>query len=133
MNTPSSTVTIWESGRLVAPLARRGAFEFSHEHWIAAALLVLCALVMTLFVGVLEREVDRGEMQRAQRHSRAVAEAECEAAQAADSRSTCLAIFNGDVVASARPVAVAAPSDEARDMPDRLPTAALPLIAGVQQ
>ncbi|MDP9125020.1 MAG: hypothetical protein M3N82_10555 [Pseudomonadota bacterium] len=104
MNTNSGTVTVWQSGRLAPRAAsRRYDFEFRGEQWLGAALLTLSAVVLAIFVGVLEKEVDRGELQHATQRSRAVAEARCEADQRADQRGRCIALFNGDVVAARAP------------------------------
>ena len=101
MNTNSGTVTLWQSGRL-APQAvsRRFQFQFGRDQWLGAALLTLSAGVLAVFVGVLEKDVERGELQHATQRSRAVAEAQCEADQRADQRGRCIALFNGDVVAA---------------------------------
>jgi hypothetical protein len=66
--------------------------------------------VLAMFVMVLERDVDRSELQHATQRSRAVAEAQCEAGQPADQRGRCIALFNGDVVAAQAP-AEAAPAN----------------------
>ena len=111
MNTNSGTVTVWQSGRL-APQAASRSFDlrFGREQWLMAALLVLSAVVLAVYIGVLEHDVDRGELQHAAQRSRAVAEAQCEADQPADQRGRCIALFNGDVVAIRAP-AEAAPQD----------------------
>jgi hypothetical protein len=104
MNTNSGTVTVWQSGRLAPRAAsRRYAFEFRREQWLGAALLTLSAVVLTVFVGVLEKDVDRGELQHAAQRSRAVAESRCEADRLADQRGRCIALFNGDVAAAQAP------------------------------
>ena len=105
MNTNSGTVTVWQSGRL-APQAesRRFHFQFGRDQWLGAALLALSAGVLAIFIGVLEKDVERGELQHATQRSRAVAEAQCEADQRADQRGRCIALFNGDVVAAQAPV-----------------------------
>jgi hypothetical protein len=134
MTTPTSTVTIWESGRLVAaPSARHAPAGFARERWIATALLVLCAVVMTLYVCVLKRDVSRSETQRGALRARAVAEAECESSKPADARGACLAIFNGgDAVASARdkPAADGTPPNDIHGNGGRLATASLGAAAG---
>ena len=99
MSTHQGTVTVWQSGRL-APRAAERHFEFTREHWIGAGLLALSAFVLAMFVLVLERDVDRSELQHATQRSRAVAEAQCESDQPADQRGRCIALFNGDVVAA---------------------------------
>ena len=105
MNTNTGTVTVWQSGRLAPHIAsRQSRFEFGREQWLTAALLALSAGVLAIFVGVLERDVDRGELQHATQRSRAVAEAQCEADQPADQRGRCVALFNGDAVAAQAPV-----------------------------
>ena len=96
MNTPSSTVTIWESGRLVAaPTAPRVEFAFTRERWIGAVLLVLCAVVMTVYVVVLERDVGRSELAQAGLRSRAVAEVACESSQPVAARACRPRVRNG--------------------------------------
>ena len=60
-------------------------------------------MVLAIFVGVLENDVGRGELEHAAQRSRAVAEAQCEADQPADQRGRCIALFNGDVVAAQAP------------------------------
>ena len=105
MNTNSGTVTVWQSGRLAPPIAaRQFRFEFGRAQWLGAALLALSAVVLAIFIGVLEQDVDRSELQHATQRSRAVAEAQCEAGQPADQRGRCIALFNGDVVATRAPV-----------------------------
>ena len=99
MSTHPGTVTVWQSGRL-APHAAARHFEFTREQWLVAALLVLSALVLVAFVSVLQRDVDRSELQHATQRSRAIAEAQCEAGQPADQRGRCIALFNGDLVAA---------------------------------
>jgi hypothetical protein len=138
MNTPSSTVTIWESGRLVAARPVPHAESTStRERWTAAVLLVLCAVVMTAYVAVLERDVGRGELAQAELHSRAVAEVACESSQPVAARGSCAAILNGDSVAIAHggePVADASPPpNDVVDTGARVSTASLQPIAGVQQ
>jgi hypothetical protein len=104
MNMHSGTVTVWQSGRLAPQIASRSLrFEFGREQWLGAALLMLSAVVLAIFVGVLEKDVDRGELQQAAQRSRALAEAQCEDARAADQRGRCIALFNGDVVAAQAP------------------------------
>jgi hypothetical protein len=99
MESNSHTVTIWQSGRL-APHLAPPRFDFGREQWLGAALLGLSAIVLALFVMVLERDVDRSELQHLAQRSRAVAEAQCEADQPAQLRGRCIALFNGDVVAA---------------------------------
>ena len=108
MNTNSGTVTVWQSGRLAPHLASRPtSFEFGREHWLGAALLTAAAVVLAVFIGVLENDVDRGDLQHATQRSRAVAEAQCEIDQRVDQRGRCIALFNGDVVAAQAPVETA--------------------------
>jgi hypothetical protein len=100
MNTDSGTVTVWQSGRLAPQVAsRRFTFEFGRDQLTMAALLVLSAVVLAFYIGVLRRDVERNELAHAAQRSRAVAEARCEADQPADQRGRCIALFNGDVVA----------------------------------
>ena len=65
MDTTSGTVTIWQSGRL-APRAATRRVEFTREQWLAGALLVLSALVLTAFVAVLQNDVATGPLRAAQ-------------------------------------------------------------------
>ena len=102
MSTHQGTVTVWQSGRL-APQSSARHFEFTPERWLLAGLLALSACVLAMFVAVLERDVDRNELQHATQRARAVAEAQCEAGQPADQRGRCIALFNGDVVAAQAP------------------------------
>ena len=96
MDSNPSTVTIWQSGRLAPQVApRRAESGFERAQWLGAALLVMSAVVLALFVGVLERAVSRGEMTHQAQRSRAVAEAQCEAGQPAASRGACSALFDG--------------------------------------
>jgi len=95
MDTPSGTVTVWQSGRL-APRGTARRFEFRREHWLASALLVLSALVLAAYVMVLQKDVDATALQHLAQHSRAVAEAQCEADQPADQRGRCVALLDGD-------------------------------------
>ncbi len=99
MSTHPGTVTVWQSGRL-APHAAARHFEFTREQWLVAALLALSALVLVAFVSVLQRDVDRSELQHATQRSRAVAEARCEADRPVDQRGRCIALFNGDEIAA---------------------------------
>ena len=109
MDTPSGTVTVWQSGRL-APRAAPSRFEIGREHRLASALLVLSALVLTAFVAVLEKDVHGGAMAHQAQRSRAVAEAQCEADQAVESRGRCIVLLNGDVAAlDSAPSAPSAP------------------------
>jgi hypothetical protein len=102
MDTHQDTLTIWQSGRL-APQARSRSFEISRERWLEAGLLALSAVVMAVYVSVLQHDVDRNALQRAAERSRAVAEAQCESEQPADQRGRCIALFNGDEVAATAP------------------------------
>jgi hypothetical protein len=99
MESNSHTVTIWQSGQLAPHLSPR-RLEFGREQWLGAALLVLSAIVLAMFVTVLERDVGRNEMQHVAQRSRAVAEGQCESDQPAELRGRCIALFNGDVVAA---------------------------------
>jgi hypothetical protein len=112
MSNTLGTVTVWQSGRL-APQAIERRFEFTREQWMVAALLAASALVLALYVAVLERDVGRSELQHVAQRSRAIAEAQCEADQPAERRGRCIALFNGDVVAAqaAAPAPVPAPTN----------------------
>jgi hypothetical protein len=74
MNSNLNTVTIWQSGKLAPHIAPHGV-KFGRERWLGAALLVLSAIVMALFVVVLEKDVARSAMQHETQRSHAVAEA----------------------------------------------------------
>jgi hypothetical protein len=100
----SGTVTVWQSGRL-APQAVSRPVEFTRDHALFSALLLLSALVMALYVVVLQRDVDRGAIVRQEQRSRAVAEAQCEANRTAGQRGRCIALVNGDVAALDAPPA----------------------------
>ena len=104
------TVTVWQSGRL-APRAVERRFEFTREQWIVFALLAASALVLALYVAVLERDVGRSELQHVAQRSRAIAEAQCEADQPAERRGRCIALFNGDVVADEAAAPAPAPAN----------------------
>lgn len=106
MDTTSGTVTVWQSGRL-APRAVARRVEFNREQWLATALLVLSALVLTAFVAVLEKDVDSGAMQHQVQRSRALAEAQCESDQPAERRGGCIALLDGDVAALEAPAPLA--------------------------
>ena len=102
MDTTPGTVTVWQSGRL-APHAVAPRFDFARvtrDQWLACALLLASAVVMAVYVDVLQRDVSASEMEHMAQRSRAIAEAQCEADQPAERRGQCLALFNGDVVAS---------------------------------
>jgi hypothetical protein len=75
MDSNLNTVTIWQSGKLAPHTAMRGV-EFGREHWLGAALLVLSAIVMALFVAVLEKDVARSAMQHETQRSYPVADAQ---------------------------------------------------------
>jgi len=94
----TGTVTVWQSGRL-APHAIARPVPFTREHGLLAALLAMTALVLALYVMVLQRDVDRGELAHQAQRSRAVAEAQCEADQPVERRGRCIALLNGDVAA----------------------------------
>ena len=98
MDNTSGTVTLWQSGRLAPRLAAR-RFDFTREHALGAALLVLSALVLAAFVAVLENDVGNGALAHQAQRSRAQAEAQCEADQPAQLRGRCIALLNGDAVA----------------------------------
>ena len=139
MSTSPSTVTIWESGRLVAaPPARPLMDGLRREHWIGAALLLACALVMAVYVSVLERVVNHSTMQHDAQLARAVAEGQCEQSHAADARGACLAIFDGtDAVTTASTTdADVAPANDVYENAGRMATASLTAangMAGMQQ
>ncbi len=128
MSTHEGTVTVWQSGRL-APQAGPRRFEFTREQWLGAALLALCGLVMAVYVSVLQHDVDRNAMQRAEERSRAVAEAQCESEQPADQRGRCIALFNGDVVA-ATAAPEAAPTNALYEQENAARAMTVSLVAG---
>jgi hypothetical protein len=111
MDTTPGTVTVWQSGRLAAhAIAPRFDFaRVTREQWLASALLLASAVVMAVYVNVLQRDVSTSEMEHMAQRSRAIAEAQCEADRPAERRGQCLALFNGDVVA-AEPAAVEPPT-----------------------
>ena len=100
MDNHPGTVTVWQSGRL-APRAATHRFEMTGEHWLVAALLVLSAFVLAMFVVVLEKDVDRNDLAQATQRERAIAEGQCETDQPADQRGRCIALLNGDEVTAA--------------------------------
>ena len=128
MSTHPGTVTVWQSGRL-APQAMARPFEFTREQWLLGGLLALSAFVLAMFVMVLERDVDRSELQHATQRSRAVAEAQCEAQQPADQRGRCIALFNGDEVAAQAP-AEAAPVDALYEQENAARAMTVSLVSG---
>jgi len=85
MNSNLNTVTIWQSGKL-APHIATPSFEVGREHWLGAGLLVLSAVVMALFVAVLEKDVDRSAMHNETQRSQAVAEARATTVSLLDAR-----------------------------------------------
>jgi len=111
MDTTPGTVTVWQSGRL-APHAfapRLDLARVTREQWLGCALLLMSALVLAVYVAVLQRDVSASEMEHMAQRSRALAEARCEADQPAERRGHCLALFNGDI-ASVEPVPAPAPT-----------------------
>ncbi len=107
MHTPSGTVTVWQSGRLAPHLAPR-RLALRRDQALGAGLLLVAAVVLALYVAVLERDVARGELLHEMQRGRAVAEARCEADRPALTRGGCIALFNGDEVAASPPDAVPA-------------------------
>ena len=90
MNTNPGTVTVWQSGRLAPHLAaRRVDFQWRRAHSLGAALLVLSALVLAVFVGVLQRDVERHALDHAAQRSHAVA---AEPGQALAARASTVAL-----------------------------------------
>jgi hypothetical protein len=73
MDTYPGTVTVWQSGRLAAHAAPRRT-RLTRAQWLGAALLVLAAVVLTFFVGVLRQAVDRGELAQAAQRSGGMAQ-----------------------------------------------------------
>jgi hypothetical protein len=82
--------------------------DFGCEGWLAAVLLVGVATLFALYVIVLQQDVHHGQLQRAEAHARAVAEADCELQQPAESRAGCRALLQGGEVGA---VAAAAPPE----------------------
>ena len=116
MDTTPGTVTVWQSGRL-APHAIAPRFDLSRitrEQWLGTALLLMSAVVMAVYVSVLQRDVNASEMEHMAQRSRAIAEARCEADQPAQRRGHCLALFNGDIAAVEPPPLPAPTSGEVR-------------------
>jgi len=116
MDTTPGTVTVWQSGRL-APHAIAPRFDLSRitrEQWLGTALLLMSAVVMAVYVSVLQRDVNASEMEHMAQRSRAIAEARCEADNPAERRGHCLALFNGDIAAVEPPPLPAPPSGEVR-------------------
>ena len=113
-HTGTGTVTVWQSGRLAPHIAsRRFDTDFTREQWLMAALLLLSAVVMAVYVGVLRRDVSASEMEHMAQRSRAIAEAQCENDQPAELRGRCIALFNGDVASlEAAPLATGGSHDE---------------------
>lgn len=131
MSTHEGTVTVWQSGRLAAQAGSR-RYEFTREQWLGAALLALCGLVMAIYVSVLRHDVDRNALARATERSRAVAEAQCEAEQPADQRGRCIALFNGDEVAAAKPAPEAAPGNALYEQENAARAMTVSLVAGAR-
>ena len=131
MSDQLGTLTVWQSGRL-APRATVRHFDFTREQWIATALLAVAAVVLALYVAVLERDVGRSEMQHMAQRSRAIAEAQCEADQPAERRGRCIALFNGDVVAAnaATPAREAAPENALHEQEHAPGAMTVSLVAG---
>ena len=110
-DTNLGTLTVWQSGRL-APRAsaRRFEFAFTREQWIVAGLLLLSAIVLSVYVAVLERDVDHSEMAHLAQRARALAVAQCEAGQPAGQHARSSAATDDDVAtASARPATATDP------------------------
>jgi len=131
MTTHEGTATVWQSGRL-APQAGARHVEFTPEQGLGAALLGLSALVLAVYVTVLERDVDRNALQRAAERSRAVAEAQCESEQPADQRGRCIALLNGDQVAAKAPVEPA-PGNALYEQENAARAMTVSLVAGTQR
>ena len=131
MTTHEGTASVWQSGRL-APQAGARHIEFTREQGVGAALLALSALVLAVYVTVLERDVDRNALQRAAERSRAVAEAQCESEQPADQRGRCIALLNGDQDAAKAPVEVA-PGNALYEQENAARALTVSLVAGTQR
>ena len=131
MTTHEGTATVWQSGRL-APQAAARHLELTPEQGLGAALLGLSALVLAVYVTVLERDVDRNALQRAAERSRAVAEAQCESEQPADQRGRCIALLNGDQVTAKAPVAPA-PGNALYEQENAAREMTVSLVAGTQR
>jgi len=98
MDTIPGTVTVWQSGRL-APHVTARSTELTREHWLVGAPSAASAMVLAIYVAVLQHDVATGELAHAEQRSRAVAEAQCESDQPAERRGRCIALLNGDVAA----------------------------------
>jgi hypothetical protein len=110
MNTPSSAIALWDNGRLVPP---EPPFQMDADQALEAALWVACAVVLAIFVAVLEHGVHRSELRQAEARARAIAEAECESSRPAETRAACLAVFDGGAPEAAVATAEAAPVNSA--------------------
>ena len=90
MNPQPSTVTVWRSGKLAAaaPAAPR---RHGLEQMVGAALLALSAVVLAIYVSVLQREVRRSELMHEAQRTGQVLPAPCESDPDALRRGECLA------------------------------------------
>lgn len=77
MNPNLSTESLWQSGRLVQSQPTR-RFVFGRSQWLGAVLLLLAAVVLALYVAVLERDVDRSALAHQAQREHAAVEAHCE-------------------------------------------------------
>ena len=112
MTTPSTALALWDNGRLVPrPAGRR--FPFEREQVLIAVFGVAALVVFALFVAVLENDVHRAETAQAEQRSRVLAEADCESARPAATRSGCIALFDGPAPAQAVVTADLAPANTA--------------------
>lgn len=113
MSTPPNALTVWNEGRLAAP--RRVAWQdgLTRERLMLAAGLVASAVVMAVYVAVLQGVMQRSDGQHAEQRARAVAEAECENTRPAETRGACRALFDGADPADAVATAQVAPANTA--------------------
>jgi hypothetical protein len=101
MDTDPGTLTVWQSGRLAPRLAaRRFEFQWGRAQSLGAALLALSAVVLAAFVGVVQRDVERGELVHAAQRARSV-DAACAQDQPAEQGGRCPAPYEGDTPATA--------------------------------
>jgi len=124
MNNPSSTVTVWEGGRLALATPPQ-RLEFGRDRWIAAALLLLSAIVLALFVAVLVQDVQRGALRHEERHTRALTAAQCESQATVDARDDCRAQLAGAGAALASRDTAPADAVSAREGAARATTVSL--------
>ena len=112
MTTSSTALALWDNGRLVARRPER-RFPFEREQVLIAALGVLALVVFAIFVAVLENDVHRADVAKAELRSRVLAEADCESTRPAATRGGCIALFDGVAPAQAVVAADVPPANTA--------------------